>query len=152
MRVCECRRVSKSFRVRVRAGLCVLVRVRARRCGAPIRMCGVDVRACARICVRVHVRARACAWAGVAGCSLYSSAGGAGGRACVVAVGAIGFRCRARSAAGITFSNRTSSAPWGARYGHTSVVDAAGAIYVIGGGSGSTTRLKDVWASTAGGA
>ncbi len=36
------------------------------------------------------------------------------------------------------------------RYLHTSVIDAAGAIYVIGGGGG--TFLHDVWASTDGGA
>ncbi len=34
---------------------------------------------------------------------------------------------------------------------HTSVVDAAGTIYVIGGGGG-TTDFNDVWASTDGGA
>ncbi len=48
------------------------------------------------------------------------------------------------------------TAPWAVRYGHTSVVDAAGAIYVIGGRSPSSTRndvfYKDVWASTDGGA
>ena len=32
------------------------------------------------------------------------------------------------------------------------MVDAAGAIYVIGGTSDSTTYFKDVWASTDGGA
>jgi hypothetical protein len=57
---------------------------------------------------------------------------------------------RARSAAGITWTSRTTSAPWAARNGHTSVVDAAGAIYVIGGYSG--TSYRDVWASTDGGA
>ena len=44
-----------------------------------------------------------------------------------------------------------ANAPWAARYGHTSVIDAAGAIYVIGGFDGST-RFRDVWASTDGGA
>ncbi len=43
------------------------------------------------------------------------------------------------------------TAPWAARLGHTSVIDAAGAIYVIGG-SGGTTDFNDVWASTDGGA
>ena len=38
------------------------------------------------------------------------------------------------------------TAPWAARRYHTSVVDAAGAIYVIGG------LYNDVWASTDGGA
>jgi hypothetical protein len=42
------------------------------------------------------------------------------------------------------------TAPWAARYWHTTVVDAAGAIYVIGGIGG--TDLHDVWASTDGGA
>ncbi len=66
--------------------------------------------------------------------------------------GAIGFRCRARSAAGVTWASRTTSAPWAGRYAHTSVVDAAGAIYVIGGLLGGATRYKDVWVSTNGGA
>jgi hypothetical protein len=44
-----------------------------------------------------------------------------------------------------------ASAPWAARYGHTTVIDAAGAIYVIGGYDG-TNCLNDVWVSTDGGA
>ncbi len=75
-------------------------------------------------------------------------------------IGATGFRCRARSAAGRTFNNRTLKAGWPARAQHSSVVDAAGAIYVLGG-SGSTTfassaatatYFQDVWVSTDGGA
>ncbi len=54
-------------------------------------------------------------------------------------------------AAGVTWTCRTASAPWAARSFHTSVVDAAGAIYVIGGGTGSTF-YHDVWATTDGGA
>jgi hypothetical protein len=54
-------------------------------------------------------------------------------------------------AAGRTWTSRTLKAGWGGRYGHTSVVDAAGAIYVIGGYSGKN-YLNDVWASTDGGA
>jgi hypothetical protein len=54
-------------------------------------------------------------------------------------------------AAGVTWTSRTTSAPWAARRSHTSVIDAAGAIYVIGGNSG-TTICKDVWVSTDGGA
>ena len=50
-------------------------------------------------------------------------------------------------AAGATWTSRTPRAQWAARYGHTSVIDAAGAIYVIGGNSG-TTFYKDVWVST----
>jgi hypothetical protein len=53
-------------------------------------------------------------------------------------------------AAGETWTSRTTNAPWAARYLHTTVIDAAGAIYVIGGYSG--TYCKDVWVSTDGGA
>ncbi len=51
-------------------------------------------------------------------------------------------------AAGITWTSRTASAPWAARGSHTTVIDAAGAIYVIGGGGYG----RDVWASSNGGA
>ena len=47
------------------------------------------------------------------------------------------------------------TAPWAARQGHSTVVDArTRAIYVIGGGSytGSFIYYNDVWASTDGGA
>ena len=47
------------------------------------------------------------------------------------------------------------TAPWAARLMHTSVVDAAGAIYVIGGSSGTYPNYiyyQDVWVSTDGGA
>ncbi len=72
--------------------------------------------------------------------------------ASAVAFGATGL-ARARSAAGVTWTSRTASAPWAARYEHTSAVDAAGAIYVIGGyGSGTGTFYHDVWVSTDGGA
>jgi hypothetical protein len=47
---------------------------------------------------------------------------------------------------------RTASAPWAGRARHTSVVDAAGAIYVIGGWNGGDTYYNDVWVSTDGGA
>ena len=56
----------------------------------------------------------------------------------------------ARVAAGVSWASRTTSAPWAARCCHTTVIDAAGAIYVIGG-LGSTV-FGDVWASTDGGA
>ncbi len=71
------------------------------------------------------------------------------------------FRCLQRGCAGtfvagVTWTNRTTSAQWAARTAHTSVVDAAGAIYVIGGftgeGSGGSILYQDVWASTDGGA
>ncbi len=44
-----------------------------------------------------------------------------------------------------------ASAPWGRRSHHTSVIDAAGAIYVIGGGNDATI-YNDVWVSADGGA
>ncbi len=45
-------------------------------------------------------------------------------------------------------------APWDGRMDHTSVIDAAGTIYVIGGVNGGSTgtTYNDVWASTDGGA
>jgi hypothetical protein len=58
------------------------------------------------------------------------------------------------SAAGVTWTCQTSKAPWAARASHTSVIDAAGAIYVIGGQGAnlnSNTYYRDVWASTDGG-
>jgi hypothetical protein len=59
-------------------------------------------------------------------------------------------------AAGVTWTSRTSNAQWAARGAHTSVIDAAGAIYVIGGEGNSYsnfgTYFNDVWASTDGGA
>ncbi len=55
-------------------------------------------------------------------------------------------------AAGAMWRCRTKTAPWAAREGHTSLVGAAGAIYVIGGSSSTDTSFKDVWASTDGGA
>ncbi len=50
-------------------------------------------------------------------------------------------------AAGVTWTNRTLKAGWAARDEHTSVIDAAGAIYVLGG-TGSGTYLNDVRVST----
>jgi hypothetical protein len=52
----------------------------------------------------------------------------------------------------VTWTSRTTSAPWAAREGHTSVIDAAGAIYALGGEGGGHTYYKDVWVSTDGGA
>ncbi len=72
-------------------------------------------------------------------------------RARVVAFDATG-RARARSAAGITWTSRTLKAGWAARGYHTSLVDAAAAIYVIGGVDAWNTYFQDVWASTDGGA
>jgi hypothetical protein len=60
-------------------------------------------------------------------------------------------------AAGVTWKSRTTSAPWDGRRQHTSVVDADGAIYVLGGasynsGTDTTTYFNDIWKSTDGGA
>jgi hypothetical protein len=56
----------------------------------------------------------------------------------------------------MTWTSRTASASWAARVCHTSVIDSAGAIYVIGGYNSTTgtygTFFNDVWASTDGGA
>ncbi len=71
--------------------------------------------------------------------SIYTSAA-RGGHVCVFA------------AAGATWTLVTAGAPWAARRYHTSVVDAAGAIYVLGGTNGGTAYFNDVWASTDGGA
>ncbi len=54
-------------------------------------------------------------------------------------------------AAGVTWTSLTLKAGWAARYGHTSVIDAAGAINVLGGYNG-TTFFSDVSVSTDGGA
>ncbi len=72
----------------------------------------------------------------------------AGGRVRVAFVPSAG----SRVAAGVTWTSRTTSAPWGVRAWHTSVIDAAGAIYVIGGQDGGTFYYQDVWVSTDGGA
>ena len=51
----------------------------------------------------------------------------------------------------MTWTSRTTSAEWAARAYHTTVIDAAGAIYVLGG-KGSGPDYNDVWSSTDGGA
>ncbi len=50
-------------------------------------------------------------------------------------------------AAGVTWTLVTAKAPWAARYCHTAVIDAAGAIYVIGGADGNGILQTDVWVS-----
>jgi hypothetical protein len=50
----------------------------------------------------------------------------------------------------VTWTSRTLNAPWDGRGEHTTVIDAAGAIYVIGGVG--DPFYNDVWASTDGGA
>ncbi len=55
--------------------------------------------------------------------------------------------------AGFNWRLVIANAPWPARSGHMSVIDAAGAIYVLGGSGGSgETYFQDVWKSTNGGA
>ncbi len=54
-------------------------------------------------------------------------------------------------AAGAMWRCRTASAPWDGRGEHTTVIDAAGAIYVIGGFDGGDIWYNDVWKSTDGG-
>ena len=49
-------------------------------------------------------------------------------------------------ATGVTWSLVTSNAPWAARCMHTTVIDAAGTMYLIGGQS-YTGYLNDVWSS-----
>ncbi len=68
---------------------------------------------------------------------------------CVLRWSSVGSRALA---AGVSWASRTDSVPWAARYGHTSVVDAAGAIYIIGGQGNCQAFYQDVWASTDGGA
>ncbi len=55
-------------------------------------------------------------------------------------------------AAGVTWTLVIAKAPWAARGAHTSVIDAAGAIYVIGGYGTGDTCYKDVCVSNDGGA
>ncbi len=52
-----------------------------------------------------------------------------------------------RVAAGVTWSLVTSNAPWAGRHSHTTVIDAAGTMYLIGGFGGATGNLNDVWSS-----
>jgi hypothetical protein len=54
-------------------------------------------------------------------------------------------------AAGESWAIVTPSAPWAGRADHKTVINDAGAIYVIGGWSGSDAFYDDVWMSTADG-
>jgi hypothetical protein len=57
-------------------------------------------------------------------------------------------------AAGATWVRVTEHAAWEVRSAHTSVIDATGAIYVLGGNTGRAAGFKDlndVWRSTDGG-
>jgi hypothetical protein len=173
---CAC--ASLSVCARLRASVCVLQHLWWCLCGfrecvgacvwrafACVRgsLCGLGSRLPSSVCLSALVCVRhdcVCApqrlcgrFGGTAGTGGINCSAGGGGRprACAVAV-----RCdwpvvaRVR-AAGVTWTSRTTSAPWAARSYHTSVVDAAGAIYVIGGYGGGT-YYKDVYVSTDGGA
>ena len=74
----------------------------------------------------------------------------AGGHVCLIRGGVID-----RSpvvAAGATWRVVIANAPWAVRRSHTTVIDAAGAIYLIGGYSGGSAFYNDVFVSTDGGA
>jgi hypothetical protein len=149
-RACACARVCSRAHARARAHACACVRSCARAC-VFCRSFGKHLRACVCVCACV-CGATACVCLG-AEWALWGPAVFIARPAAARArlrFGAIGFRCRARSAAGVTWTSRTTSAGWAGRLRHTSVVDAAGAIYVIGGTS--NTVYKDVWVSTDGGA
>ncbi len=115
-----------------------------------------DVCVCSdRVCAAPALCAHSRAAAAILSCGINSSARAARrrsrARGCVLCHPP-GSRT---SVAGKNWTSRTAKAPWAARYGHTSVVDAAGAIYVIGGfGSGDLgsggTYFNDVYNSTDG--
>jgi hypothetical protein len=111
--------------------------------------------ACARVrrvCVCVCARARTLMARRRRAVFIARPHGGACGRARAFCVWCHWPSSRAL-AAGVTWTSRTTSAPWAGREQHTSVIDAAGAIYVIGGfNNGGDTKFNDVWASTDGGA
>ena len=55
----------------------------------------------------------------------------------------------ARVAAGASFRLVTNQPPWEGRYGHTTVIDAAGNMYLMGGlGDGFGNYFNDVWKGT----
>ncbi len=151
MRTC----VRVGVRVRVGLGLglglglvwLMCVRVRATLCDR-VFVC-VCVCLCVCVCVCVCVCASMClvvVWA-----LAWLLTGGIRSSACDGQTAACAFCvCHRPSshawAAGVNWTRVTYHAPWLRRGGHTSVIDAAGAIYVIGGG------YPDVWASADGGA
>jgi hypothetical protein len=139
--ICICGRIS--VRERVCAYACVCPGLYARAC---ICSCN-SAFSCECVCARLAaVRALPC------GPAIFIARPATRARPTrVCCVGVIGrFAC---VHAGATWTSRTTSAQWAARYGHTSLIDAAGAIYVIGGYSGvGSTYFQDVWVSTDGGA
>ncbi len=136
--MCVCVRVSWPVFWRVCVCLCVSV------CGcACVAASMVVLRLTVRVCVGAVVARR--------GRAVLIARPAAPACACaLLRFGAIG-RVDARLAAGVTWTSRTTSAPWAARYAHTSVIDAAGTIYVIGGRGGVGIYYNDVWASMDGG-
>ncbi len=106
-------------------------------------------RACAYVCVFVCVRVRVRARARVCVCLCFRACA----RACVCVRRHVRFCVFAVSprAAGVTWSLMTTRAPWAGRYLHTTVINASGAVYVIGGCDGDT-HYTDLWARTDGGA
>jgi hypothetical protein len=140
--VCECVRVCLSACLCTSLRVCVFANVRFCVCGdgrgggymcafarAPACTC---VRTCVRACVRVTAGAR----------GIYGSPHDAFAARAFVDSRAL--------AAGAMWTSRTFSARWAGRYGHTTVIDAAGTIYVIGGRD-DTTYFNEVWVSTDGG-
>jgi hypothetical protein len=107
---------------------------------------------CAALRVRACVRVHAClrvprrfvgTLSGTAGiCGIYSAA--AAGEWPSVPLRWSSVR---RRRAGGTWTCVNQNAPWKARSGHTSVIDATGAIYVIGG-TAKGEFFNDLWVST----
>lgn len=69
----------------------------------------------------------------------------------------VGHRSVRARAAGVTWTSRTTNAPWPTRCWHTTLIGAGGAIYVIGGFESTSNQDQDsyygdVWMSTNGGA
>ena len=107
--------------------------VRVTHASTPRRVFECAVRACVRACVPSR---------GTAGTGGIDRSA----RRCALCVSVFG------RAAGASWRSRTKSAPWAARFGHSTVIDAvSGAIYVIGGRN-DTTYFNDVFVSTDGGA
>ncbi len=100
------------------------------------------------VCARARLRVHACVCGSVYG-GVWVSCVCPSARVGVFAVGAHRPGSCAL-AAGVTWTSRTASAQFGPRFAHTSVVDAAGAIYVLGGYNGGFK--SDVWVSSDGGA
>ena len=109
---------------------CISIALHLRACVIDARVCVCRQRACApRRCVGPLVARRRPA------VFIYGAARGADG-VCICL--RLCHRPVSRALlAGVTWTNRTLAAQWAVRSGHTSVVDAAGAIYVIGGYGGS---------------